>query len=706
MDAKKAASADRQNETTEIDLATAKSFLQALDLDGTFTFQTFGDSRKDPALLQVLNGTFDQHQDELSRLNNQGSGVFVTINKTDLKGRKSENIKAIRAVFLDLDGAPLPEEWGLEPHLIVESSPGRWHAYWLAYPGFPLEKFEATQKAIAVRFGGDPSIIDLPRVMRLPGFIHQKKIPFRSRILRDWGQEPRYSHLDILKAFPPAPNDSKGSRPHTDDPILKILAERGLVIRADRQDKGKFIIQCPWAASHSNGIIEAAYWLPNHGGFQGPGFKCLHGHCTDRTVSDLSNFLGLQKGDPATPHILIKKISEIETKPVEWLWPGYLPKGALCLIDGDPGLGKSFFTLDLAARVSAGKVFPTGERATPGGVVLLSYEDDPGYTIRPRLEVMGGDLERIVLLNSVFDERNQPRLPHVGDIRAIREAVESIGTSLIIVDPLMAALPVSTDSHSDQNIRSVLAPLSKLAQETGSTILVVRHLNKSSGGNALYRGGGSIGIVAASRAAFLVAKDPHDETRRILAVSKMNIAPEPDSLAYRIATNPEGCPFLSWEGKSDLTAKDLLQTDDKPRNAPKKGEAVAWLENRLKGGPVESETLFSEGAEHDISPKTLKRAKKEMGIISFREGGADGSWFWDLKRANPSYEMLLTPFNNNGVNTGDFKEGQLPGERSFNGVDPLYRDQQTRAFFKGGHQVLERAHGPLSEDDNLPVEDI
>ncbi len=698
MPNKKAASPDRPTITIEDDFPTTERFLQVLDPSGLFSFQAFGDKIKDPGLTKILHGTFKDHRAELARLNASGAGIFVTVSRTDGKGRKVENITGIRAVFVDLDGAPLPDEWPIEPHLIVETSPGRWHAYWIV-ENFPLDRFESVQKVIATRFRGDQSITDLPRVMRLPGFIHRKGEPFQTRIVRDWGEEPPYSEKQILEAFPPADSFRNEIRTaKTDDPILKKLTEKGMVVRQDRAEKGKYVIACPWADHHTNGDNEAVYWLPNHGGFKGPGYKCLHSHCTNRTTKDLTEWLGIRKESKA-PEIFIRRLSEVQAKPVEWLWPGYLPLGALCLFDGDPCNGKSFLTQNLAAKVSAGGIFPTGERATPGGVVLLSYEDDPGVTIRPRLETMLADLNRIVLLEGLKDDKG-PRLPHIGDIPAIREAVEDIRARLVIIDPLMAALPGGVDSHSDQNIRSVLAPLSKLAQETSATVLVVRHLNKSGSGNALYRGGGSIGIVAAARAAFLVAKDPEDEERRVLAVTKMNIAPEPSSLAYRISVNAEGNPFLSWEGESDLTARDLLTPEDKPRNAPKRDLARKFLEDRLKNGPVASETILQESLERNISQETLKRVKKEMGILSHREGGSDGEWFWSLKDVKPPIRKVDDTLCREGMNTGDFKECQPQKKKEDSAIDTLSEN----GSHTGNFQRVSRSE--REEIDLLPVEDI
>ena len=175
-------------------LSTAALFLDTLESQGKFTFQTFDDnqSRASKSLVRMLHGTLNNHAETLATLNQQGAGIFVTINQTDLKGRKTNNIEKIRAVFVDLDGSPLKPvlDHHLEPQIIVESSPSRWHAYWLCE--LPREKFSAVQIGLADRFNGDTSVQDLPRVMRLPGFYHLKcnakktLEPLQTRIEQIW----------------------------------------------------------------------------------------------------------------------------------------------------------------------------------------------------------------------------------------------------------------------------------------------------------------------------------------------------------------------------------------------------------------------------------------------------------------------------------------------------------------------------------------
>ena len=197
----------KKTSNVKIDLDEAARFLDAIVPNAEyFTFQILADSDREAVspLSSIFEGTLDEHADDLTRLNQQGAGIFVCVNETDGKGRRTENVRAVRAVFADLDGADLGpvKQCKLKPHVIVETSPQRYHAYWRV-KGLSLDIFAGVQRAIAKRFGSDPMVHDLPRTMRLPGFIHRKGKPFKVRILnvRD---KPPYSPEKILRAFPPA----------------------------------------------------------------------------------------------------------------------------------------------------------------------------------------------------------------------------------------------------------------------------------------------------------------------------------------------------------------------------------------------------------------------------------------------------------------------------------------------------------------------
>ncbi len=190
------------------DLGEVRRFLSLLAPDGSLlTFQTFSDAKdakdengRDP-LAGVIHGSIDERWRTLSELNARGAGIFVTVNQTDGRGRTARNVVRVRAYFVDLDKAPLEPVLSdpRPPHIVVESSPGKYHAYWLV-AGAPLDErdFKARQKRLIEQFGGDTSVHDLPRVLRLPGFLHQKGKPFLSRVIRSGDHAP-YSP----DAFPP-----------------------------------------------------------------------------------------------------------------------------------------------------------------------------------------------------------------------------------------------------------------------------------------------------------------------------------------------------------------------------------------------------------------------------------------------------------------------------------------------------------------------
>lgn len=170
---------------------------------GGVTFQTFDDSKSGrKGLTRVLHGSLAQHSAALSDLNDRGAGVYFMVNGGDGKGRKATNVRTVRALFVDLDGSPLQPvlDGPIKPHATVESSPGRFHAYWLV-TGVSLEQFGKLQSAIASMFGGDPKVKDLPRVMRLPGFLHRKGEPFTCKVL-SLERRPRYSAQTVERAFP------------------------------------------------------------------------------------------------------------------------------------------------------------------------------------------------------------------------------------------------------------------------------------------------------------------------------------------------------------------------------------------------------------------------------------------------------------------------------------------------------------------------
>jgi len=153
------------------------------------TFQTFDDKGRNKKLIKQFHGTIKEHFHEITELNRQGAGVFFTVNETDLVGRSTKHIKKVRAVFIDLDGTPLPEKFELNPHFIINTSPNKYHCYWLV-KDMPLESFPLYQKALATKYNSDPVIHDLPRILRVPGFFHHKNKSYPVKIISQIDRQP------------------------------------------------------------------------------------------------------------------------------------------------------------------------------------------------------------------------------------------------------------------------------------------------------------------------------------------------------------------------------------------------------------------------------------------------------------------------------------------------------------------------------------
>jgi hypothetical protein len=333
-------------------------------------------------------------------------------------------------------------------------------------------------------------------------------------------------------------------------------------------------------------------------------------------------------------------VADVDREQVRWLWHDRIPLGKITVLDGDPGVGKSTLTLTIAAKVSTGSPFPDGARPEVGDVILLSAEDDIGDTIRPRLEAAGADLERCWVLPDVHPvdkdgKEEPPRPPELpADLFLLEDLVKSKAAALVVIDPLMAFLAGQVDSHRDQDVRRVLASMAYMAARTGAAVLIVRHMNKGQG-SALYRGSGSIGIVGAARAGLLVAPDPDDAGRRILASTKENLAPRREALAYRLVSDElYGVARVVWEGATKHTADDLVRPRVDEDEAPALAEAVRVLQEILAEGPLAAGNVKKLAAQAGVAERTLHRARKVLGVTARRHGfGYGAHYVWTMPAA-------------------------------------------------------------------------
>lgn len=337
----------------------------------------------------------------------------------------------------------------------------------------------------------------------------------------------------------------------------------------------------------------------------------------------------------AAPRALLHCMSDIQPTKLEWLWPGRIPLGKLTLLAGDPGLGKSFVTMDMAARVSRGEAWPDAPevKQPAGSAIIFSAEDDLQDTIRPRLDRAGADVTRIHAVPGVQCQNPETLKDRVRgfnletDLPLLEEALREVpGVRLITVDPISAYCG-GTDSHKNAEVRAMLTPLAELASRYRVAVVAVTHLSKGGGSKAVYRAMGSLAFAAAARAVWAVTKDQSDPNRRLILPAKMNLSEDSTGLAYSITDG-----YVAWEAEPvRMTADEAFAAEMSDESGSECQEAAEWLRDVLSGGSLPAKEVMKLAARNGISDSTLRRAKSKLKVESQRCGFGKGSQVvWEL----------------------------------------------------------------------------
>ena len=308
------------------------------------------------------------------------------------------------------------------------------------------------------------------------------------------------------------------------------------------------------------------------------------------------------KEPPKKDSVKIIRMSDVELTPVEWLWKPYLPFGKLSVLQGNPGEGKTYFAMHLAAACTNEKLLPNMEHMEPFNVIYQTAEEGLGDTVKPRLIEAGADLDRVLVIDdsdvqlTLSDER-------------IEKAIIENNARLVIIDPIQAYLGADVDMNRANEVRPIFMRLGQVAQRTGCAILLIGHLNKAAGMQSLQRGLGSIDIAAAVRSVMFIGKLKHDPTLRILTHEKSSLAPPGASLAFSLG-DEDG---FRWVGEYDITADEMLSGIE-PQRETKTQQAKDLICSLLAGGKqVLSEDIDKAALERGIPGRTVRDAKRELG---------------------------------------------------------------------------------------------
>ena len=315
--------------------------------------------------------------------------------------------------------------------------------------------------------------------------------------------------------------------------------------------------------------------------------------------------------------LAVRYFSTVSARKVDWLWYPYIPFGKITIIQGDPGDGKTTLVLNIAALLSNGLSMPETNGKTDCLVVIYqSAEDSAEDTIKPRLISAGADCSRIAFVDE--SERGF----NLNDAR-IENVIKETGARLMIIDPLQAYLGENNEMNRANGIRPMMKQLAAIADRTGCAVIIIGYMNKTSGAKGIYRGLGSIDIMASARSVLLVGRVKCDSSIRVMAQLKNSLATEGSPIAFEINESAT----VRWIGKYDISSEELLSGNDSHNDSPKVSEAMEGLKNFLNDTELPCISMYEALLSKGIGKRSVNRAKKKLGVKSIKR--SDG-WYWSL----------------------------------------------------------------------------
>lgn len=307
-------------------------------------------------------------------------------------------------------------------------------------------------------------------------------------------------------------------------------------------------------------------------------------------------------------------MDQVPIEEVQWLWYPYIPYGKLTIIHGDPGEGKTTLILRLAALLSQGESLPCDDRPQePVKIIYQTAEDGLGDTIKPCLLAGDADCAQIKVIDeteaslTLLDER-------------VEQAISETGARVMILDPVQAYVGTGVDMNRANEVRTVLAQLSRIAEKYKCAMILVGHLNKAQGTKSQYRGLGSIDFQAAARSVLIVGRVKEKPEVRVMAHEKSSLAPEGEPVAFELSADNG----FRWLGHYDISIDDLLSGVSREK---KSDLAEKLIRDCLSDGRYPQQALMDKAKRMDISKRIIDEVKKRLNVRSVKDGN---QWFWQL----------------------------------------------------------------------------
>lgn len=312
--------------------------------------------------------------------------------------------------------------------------------------------------------------------------------------------------------------------------------------------------------------------------------------------------------------------STVQKRNIEWLWYPYIPYGKITLLQGDPGDGKSTCMINIAACLSVGGILPNGEKLSEAqNVIYQCAEDSVNDTVKPRLEQAGADCTKIA-----FIEKKEAEVSLL-DSR-IEQTIQKLKVRLAIIDPIQAFLMQDCNMNSATRMRSVLNRLAGIAEKYNCAVVLIGHMNKSSGGKELYRGLGSIDIAALARSVLMISKDKNNPSIRYLLQLKSNLAPIKEAFAFTIDSTGG---FL-WLGGFCREGNYPGDEEEQKVKITKLEKVQELLKIMLSTQDIPAKDVLGRMEKMEISERTVRSGAKNVGVTAYRKNKI---WYWSLQKS-------------------------------------------------------------------------
>lgn len=534
--------------------------------------------------------------------------------------RKKELAVPTKYLWSDLDNAN-PNIIKPKPQIAWNSSPNRFACLWILDHTPTLEETEKMNKQLAYSVGADHGGWDITQVLRIPGTRNHKypeapygkllwfrEIPYKSIEIT---QQSDIDASDILRKYNLSPFTIKrtfseakeGSRSEVLWKLENELIERGL----NKEEVFIVIKDSPW-----NKFKKRETQLKREID------KAWDTHLHDEEDKPIKSKKKYQEEEDH--HLTLLNLDDVEPEVIEWLWYPYIPVGKLTMIEGDPGLGKSWLTMALASFISRGKALPYQVNPEKGPVLILSAEDGIADTIKPRLITLKANTKNIIAIPEPvsFTEKGA---------QAVGDAIKLIKPTLVIIDPLVAYLGGKIDLHKANETREIMARLTRLAEDNHVAIVLVRHLTKGNKDKAIYRGLGSIDLTAAVRSVLAIGRNPKDPNEgRVICHIKSNLAPLGKPIAYTLDAGDKEHPFEFGE-EIEVDINEVLNTDTSGGKSSTQS-AVEFLQTILAEDKcLPSIDIKREAEARGISENSLKKARRILKVTMIKD---DEGFKWKI----------------------------------------------------------------------------